>query len=209
MKRDFKAAAIDAPFSLPLEHIPKGGHPELLRQVRLLPDGSDRPFPLGASIVALGEAVTPKLVPKPLRRTEAYWAARGVNTRSTMWNGPRGGAPFAAACLRLLERTELPLWPWSELQVGMLAEAFPAAQLQHWGLLYQGYSKPSAENFRKSILVGLHGRIGLSPLHTRVLLQNADALDAVISAFAAIALINQTVVDYKPVDSEGVIAVAR
>ena len=109
---DFEAAGIDAPFSLPLAHMPRGGHSELLRQIGSLPNGSDRPFPLGASIVALGEAVAPKVQAKPLRPTDAFWTSKGVNTRSTMWNGPRGGAPFAAACLRLLERSGRPCWPW-------------------------------------------------------------------------------------------------
>lgn len=123
---DFEAAAIDAPFSLPLAHLPKGGHVELLQQVRGLPNGPDRPFPLGSTIVALGEAVAPRVQAKPLRETEAYWVAEGVNTRSTMWNGPRGGAPFTAACLRLLERSERPSWPWAAMQSGILSEAFPA-----------------------------------------------------------------------------------
>ncbi len=116
---DFAVAAIDAPFSLPLAHMPKGGQAELLHLVNSLPNGTDRPFPRGASIVTLVEAVAPKVQAKPLRQTEKYWTTHGVNTRSTMWAGPRGGAPFAAACLRLLERSERPLWPWARLQPGI------------------------------------------------------------------------------------------
>ena len=126
---DFEVATIDAPFSLPVAHLPPGGHVELLEQVRALPNGPDRPFPTGASIVTLGEAIAPKVQPKPLRQTETFWVSRKVNTRSTMWNGPRGGAPFAAACLRLLERSGRPVWPWTAFQNGILGEAFPAAQL--------------------------------------------------------------------------------
>jgi hypothetical protein len=104
---EFEACAIDAPFSLPTIHMPPGDHPELLHRVRELPNAIDRPFPLGSAIVSLGESICTKATAKPLRSTEKYWADRGVNTRSTMWSGPRGGAsPFAAACLRLLERSE-------------------------------------------------------------------------------------------------------
>ena len=109
---DFEVAAIDAPFALPLRHMPKGRHSELLHQVKLLPDASDRSFPRGATIVELGEAVSPKIEAKPLRKTEQYWASKGVNTRSTMWCGPRGGAAMTAACLRLIERSGLSAWPW-------------------------------------------------------------------------------------------------
>src|SRR5262245_58903840 len=37
-KRDFEVAAIDAPFALPLRHMPGGLHAELLRLVKALPD---------------------------------------------------------------------------------------------------------------------------------------------------------------------------
>ena len=110
---EFDAATIDAPFSLPSRHLPPGGHPELLRSIRALPNASDRDFPLGSTIVLLGQNVTVNHQdkPKPLRETERYWAERGVNTRSTMWSGTRGGAPFTAACLRLLELAGRPIWP--------------------------------------------------------------------------------------------------
>ena len=206
---DFEAAAIDAPFSLPLAHLPKGGHVELLQQVRVLPNGPDRPFPLGSTIVALGEAVAPRVQAKPLRETEAYWVAEGVNTRSTMWNGPRGGAPFAAACLRLLERSERPSWPWAAMQSGILSEAFPAAQLRHWELPHQGYSGSAADHIRESILAGLRDQIRVSSLHVDVLVKNADALDAVISVFAAVAVTKQAVVGFNLALTDGIIAVAE
>lgn len=208
-RRDFEVAAIDAPFSLPLAHMPRSGHAELLRSVRALPNGHDRPFPLGASLVALGEVVARKLVAKPLRRTEEYWLTKGVNTRSTMWNGPRGGAPFAAACLRLLERVELPCWPWTQPQVGTLGEAFPAAQLRQWGLPHQAYSKQNAEHVRCSILTGLRERISIRPVDADVLRTNADALDAVISVFGAIAISERSVVGYNIAHTDGNIAVAE
>jgi Protein of unknown function (DUF429) len=169
----------------------------------------NRPFPLGASIVALGEAVAPRLEAKPLRQTEAYWRAKGVNTRSTMWAGPRGGAPFTAACLRLLERSERPSWPWATLQAGILTEAFPAAQLRRWGLPHQGYSGPHAANVRELIVTGLRERIRVSSLHADFITNNADALDAVIAVFAAIAVAKQAVVGFNVSYTDGIISVAE
>ena len=29
-----------------------------------------------------------------MRKTEQFWRKRSVNVRSTLWDGPRGGAPF-------------------------------------------------------------------------------------------------------------------
>jgi hypothetical protein len=46
-----------------------------------------------------------------MRLTEKYWQDKGVNVRSTMWAGPRGGAPFAVACMTLLARHDGPVWP--------------------------------------------------------------------------------------------------
>jgi Protein of unknown function (DUF429) len=204
---DFEAAAIDAPFSLPLAHLPQRSHAELLRRARALPNAPDRPFPSGASLVALGESVAKKVQAKPLRQTEAYWAARGVNTRSTMWMGPRSGAPIAAACLRLLERVERPLWPWVRFQSGILVEAFPAAQLRHWGLPHQGYSRPDSKKVRESILAGLRDRLQVSNPHADIAIGIPDALDAIIAAFAAVAVANDKVAGFDVAYQDGVIAV--
>jgi hypothetical protein len=148
-KRNFEVAAIDAPFALPLRHMPCAQHAELLRQLKALPDAFDRRFPSGASMVALGESVAPKIEHKPLRVTEQVWKRKGVNTRSTMWCGPRGGAPFAAACLRLIDRSNAAAWPWVQGKSGILAEAFPAAQLRQWGLPFFGYSHPNTSVRRR------------------------------------------------------------
>jgi hypothetical protein len=187
-KRDFEVAAIDAPFALPLRHMPCGQHAELLRLVRELPDGFDRRFPSGASIVALGESVAPKIEHKPLRVTEQIWRAKGVNTRSTMWCGPRGGAPFAAACLRLIERSNLAAWPWVQSKSGILAEAFPAAQLRQWGLPFFGYSHPQAEPVRAKIIAHLNERIEITADLSAIALRCTDALDAIIALFAGLAI---------------------
>ena len=206
---DFEAAAIDAPFSLPIAHMPPGGHAELLQIVRALPNAPDRPFPLGNSIVALGEAVAPKVRPKPLRQTEAYWAARGVNTRSTMWAGARGGAPLVAACLRLLEQVERPCWPWAAFQTGILVEAFPAAQLRQWSLPHQRYSGSGATDVRDLIIAGLCKRLRMSSTYLQLVVQCADALDAVIAAFAAMAVATGTVADFGSPHEDGFISVAE
>jgi hypothetical protein len=206
---DFEAAAIDAPFSLPSAHMPPGGHPGLLRQVAALPDGPDRSFPLGASIVELGKTVAPIVQAKPLRQTERDWMSKGVNTRSTMWNGPRGGAPFAAACLRLLERSRRPCWPWADFQPGILVEAFPAAQLHQWGLPHQGYSESQNAKVRASILASLSERLRMSSRHAQVIVESADALDAVVAVFAGVAVANRAVVGFSVSYPDGFIAVAE
>jgi Protein of unknown function (DUF429) len=206
---DFEAAAIDAPFSLPSAYMPPGGHLELLRRVAALPDGPDRPFPIGESIIELGEAVAVKDRAKPLRQTEKDWASRDVNTRSTMWNGPRGGAPFAAACLRLLERSGRPCWPWATFQPGILVEAFPAAQLRHWGLPHQGYSGPRSANVRAMILSSLNARLRVSAFHAQIIVENTDALDAVIAVFAGLAVAKRAVVGFRAPYADGFIAVAE
>jgi hypothetical protein len=208
---EFDAATIDAPFSLPSRHLPSGRHLELLRSIRTLPNASDRDFPLGSAIVLLGEKVAVKYQdePKPLRETERYWAKRGVNTRSAMWSGTRGGAPFAAACLRLLELAGRPIWPWHDPQPGILGEAFPAAQLCQWGLPHRAYSKPSQIENRETIVKGLSTRASIDPVDERKLLDSPDALDAAIAAFAAIAISKGEVANFTQPSEEGFIAVAN
>ena len=49
---DYEVAAIDAPFSIPVAHIPVGGHAELLENVALFPT-EGRPFAKGEKLVAL------------------------------------------------------------------------------------------------------------------------------------------------------------
>jgi hypothetical protein len=39
----YRAAAIDAPFSLPARHMPAGGHAQLLADIAKLPPAADRP----------------------------------------------------------------------------------------------------------------------------------------------------------------------
>jgi hypothetical protein len=133
--------------------------------------------------------------------------ARGVNTRSTMWAGPRGGASLAAACLRLLERSPCSLWPWAKFQRGILGEAFPAAQLRHWNLPHQRYAGRDAVKIREVILEDVRSRLRVNKSHADLAVTYADALDAIIAAFAAIAIANGTVTGFKMPSSEGFVAV--
>ncbi|WP_439543844.1 DUF429 domain-containing protein [Hyphomicrobium sp.] len=207
---DFDAAAIDAPFCLPVKHLPPGGFAALLREVALISNGDDRPFPRGAEILALGERYAPKdrAKPKPLRATEAYWASRGVNTRSTMWNGPRGGAPFAAACLRMIGLTGRPCWPWNAATRGVLVEAFPAAQLRHWGMAHTRYGAKAAVAERAALVEQIRNKIEISIPYADKMIQSPDALDAVVASFAAFAVGNGTVGAFEAAHADGVIAVA-
>ena len=180
---------IDAPFSLPCKFLPEG--PIAAWRKLLTVDPAGRPFPTGKQLVA---TFAPDLAPtgkKVLRATEKDWRERGMNVRSTVWNGPRGGAPFAAACMTLLARHEGPVWSLKSGGDGAtLAEAFPAAQLNKWGLPFQSYngSKKEALANRRTILEGLAYReLSIAPNLADECLLSADALDAVICMFGAAA----------------------
>ena len=190
--------------------LPPGGHSALLRSVRSLPNAPDRDFPLGLDIVRLGEIVAAKESHNRSGKLSDIGPKRGVNSAiSTMWSGSRGGAPFAAACLRLLELAGRPIWPWHEPQLGILGEAFPAAQLCQWDLSHRGYSGPDQIENRKTIVSELKVRASIDPVDERKLLDSADALDAVIAAFAAIAIAKSDVVNFSQAGDEGFIAVAK
>jgi hypothetical protein len=211
-REDFAAAAIDAPFSIPKEHLPSGGHRKLVEIVAKLPLSASRPFPSAIEFLRClleGKSPMPK---KPLRRTEQYWNQKGVNVRSTLWAGARGGAAMTAACLKLLSETECPIWPWQRNQRQLLVEAFPAAQLRHWRLPHQAYNRQTARDsaVRRSIVKSLTARIDLGDFQNAVE-QSADALDAVLCALAAQAVVDEQVVSHEErfMDTEGLIAVAN
>ena len=200
----FRAAGIDAPFAIPVKYLPAGGHRELLDRIRRVQPAVDRPFASGAALIELAAAISMLDQKKPYRETEKLWIERGVNTRSALWNGPRGGAAFTAACLTLLARSERPVWPW-KCGPGMLVEAFPAAQLRSWGLPHSGYSKPEQNGVRADILDGLAKHIQVSESQRVSLMESPDALDSVISSFAAIAAVRKGTTTQHPAD--GLIAV--
>jgi hypothetical protein len=204
----YVAASIDAPFSIPASHIPEGGHKALLDLVAALPNANDRPFPRGGDLVALAERACTKATPKPLRGCESYWVKRRVNARSTLWNGPRGGAPFAAACLALIARSQRPCWPWYRTTHGLLVEAFPAAQLRQWNLPHQGYSGPAGAALRHQITASITQRIEIPDAYLPLISASPDALDAVIAIFSGVAVSSGALASAAPDENhEGWIAV--
>lgn len=130
---DYRACGIDAPFSVPAEFLPSGSHRSLLSIADGLPHPG-RPFPAGDALL---KALAPQLGErgtKAYRETEEGWRRRGLEVRATMWAGPRPGAPFTAAALKLLHRSGRPVWPFTSADhSALLVEAFPAAQLVQWG----------------------------------------------------------------------------
>ena len=202
----YRAAAIDAPFCPPAAHMPPGGHAQLLRDIAQLPSAEDRPFPRGADLVAYATTHAPLASAKPSRLTERQHHA----TRSTLWNGSRPGAPFAAACLTLLARSQRPVWPWKDAP-GMLVETFPAAQLKAWGLPHASYADDEGRPIRAKIITHLEDKqhLMIAPDDRRDMLRSADALDAVLAAFGAKAAANRRLKFEKPENwkTEGAIAI--
>lgn len=205
---DFRAAGIDAPCGLP-EAFAGPSHAALLARVAGLPrDG--RPFPRGADLVRAVAGRDPPLSPrKPLRETERRWAGR-VNVRSTLWVAPRGGAPMTAACLVLLARAARPVWPFAPAGRGCIAEAFPAAQLRQWDLPHVRYAGAEGKRARRTIEAALAPRVDPG-FFAPVLRGSADALDAVLAAFGAVALTDGQLADPpgRLAAKEGWIAVHR
>ena len=208
-KGEYCAAGIDAPFALPARHMPDGGLPMLLQDVAELPTGR-RPFTKGAEVVGYGEKNASLEEQQPLRKTEQFWGGR-VNVRSTLWNGPRGGAPFTAGSLTLLGKARRPVWPWCRTAVGLLVEAFPAAQLHHWQLPHKGYDGSDGGGERETIIEGISGRIEIADDLRARCQESADALDSVLCLFAARAVAAglAPVHDTAAAELEGWIAVDR
>jgi hypothetical protein len=184
-------AAIDAPFSVPVEL--SSDAEELWARVSRLPK-EGRPFPKGADLI---EMLLPAFAPrgkKLYRETEKYWLGQGVNTRSTVWVKPRGGAPFAAVCMFLLSQHNGSVWPIKAKSNSSctLVEAFPAAQLKHWKLPSSGYSKADAVSVqtRKEILSWMtaHRQLEISEDNQELCVRSPDALDSVICVYSAAAV---------------------
>ena len=183
---NFVGAGIDEPFSIPERYLPDHSYRALLDLVGSL-DGD--PFPRAQTFHSAVTGDRPLPEKKPLRATERHWKSRKVNVRSTLWIEPRGGAPMTAACLKLLHESGNPIWPWKNSAPGLLVEAFPAVQLRQWGMPHQRYNgdQEGQHRMRNTILGGLRNRIELGQFE-REMLCSADALDAVLCAFAAIAV---------------------
>jgi hypothetical protein len=96
----------------------------------------------------------------------------------------------------------------------LLVEAFPAAQLWHWELPHQKYNghDQAARERREQIAGELEGRVAIpDDKMARIIHESADALDAVLCAFAAIAVTRGRVA-YPPEpasEQEGWISVHR
>lgn len=201
----FRAAAIDAPFSVPHEFLGARSHRELLAEVAELASRARsyqrRPFPDARTFVravAGHERCEPA---HPLRVTEQQWRQRHVPTRSSLWCGSRGGAPMTAACLTLLHAAGRPIWPWADASSpGLLVEAFPAAQLRQWGLPHDRYNGPANLKTRRQLIYQLKKRLTLPTRFCKVMLASADALDAVICAFAARAVASGALASLPPND---------
>jgi predicted nuclease with RNAse H fold len=191
----YRATAIDAPFSIPKEYLRGRSHAALVSEVAALPRSDPgRPFPEAKAFVreiAGREPCAPQK--KPLRRTERE--CRGsVNVRSSLWAGARGGAAMTAACLTLLSKAKRPIWPWAGADnPGLLVEGFPTAQLGKWSLPHDGYNGASkiAEDKRSAIVRYLEEKLHLvlDVTSQRKMKNCADALDAVVCAFGARAVV--------------------
>jgi hypothetical protein len=202
---DYDAAAIDAPFSVPRAFIPPEGFAGLHERIGSLSDPDGRPFCRSVDFVKAVAGVDPPLnPPKPMRSTDTYWSQKGLNVRSTLWAGARGGAAMTAACFKLLHRAQRPIWPWVQDSRGLLVEAFPMAQLKQWGLPYNGYGKQDrkGELLRMGIIDGIRGRIDLGGFD-EVLVSSADALDSVLCAFSGLAVKTSSVA--VPPDDSGLL----
>lgn len=208
--RNFIAAAIDAPFSIPREYLPYGGHRMLLGQVAGI-ERQNRPFPAAQDFICCVLAGRNMSSRKPLRECELAWKQRKINVRSTLWDRPRGGAAMTAACLVLLYESQCPVWPWHKAsEPGLLVEAFPAAQLCHWGMEFQRYNGDSPESLlkRAKLVDSLSELIGIPNVSLKKKMeQSADALDAVLCAFAAMSVSNNRVLRPSMSSDEGDIAV--
>lgn len=191
---NYTAAAIDAPFSMPGLFFENGfvDYPDLPARINSLPSSNGRDFPDGKSFVACVAACAPIPCSKPLRVTERHWRRGGLNIRSTLWAGPRPGAPFAGACIKLLAQANRPIWPWAgSRDEPLIVEAFPAGQLRHWGLPFSNYNGPGGQANRTVIVSDLTANRGLraAGADLATIRENADALDAVLCSYAARAVI--------------------
>jgi hypothetical protein len=187
-QKDYCAAGIDAPFSIPAEFMPQGGHDGLLALVKQLPH-PNRPFPDAQTFI--GAVLNGRELPvtRPLRATEREWRARRLDMKSPLLTGPNSSAPMTVACLTLVNALQRELWPWSDYRAGILVEAYPPAQLKTWRLPYRSYSYDGgrAKANRQAINEDLEERLDFGSCAS-VLKWSANAINAVLSAFAAIAV---------------------
>lgn len=188
---DFDCAAIDAPFSLPSVALPKGSRADFLKRIKRLTLEAKRHIPHGAQLLAIAREQLPWLEERGTKQHYRAAEHRFSATRTSLWNGPRGGAAFTIACLRLLaEADQYSLWNGAaDDKAPRIVEAYPAGQLRCWKLPAEKYNgtEEFAVSNRERIVAALEKDIGLTigTNHRQTVLGNADALDAVICAFGA------------------------
>lgn len=94
----------------------------------------------------------------------------------------------------------------------MLVEVFPAAQLKQWGWACPGYGKPENVDMRRMLVSALGERLDGLEGDLRLMMTYPDALDAVLAAFGALAVVRGDLArapDDGPFREEGWIAVHR
>jgi Protein of unknown function (DUF429) len=86
--------------------------------------------------------------------------------------------------------------------------SFSCAQLRHWGLPYEGYSG-STQEVRRDIVNAFARRLSVPTPHRYQMLESPDALDAVLAAFAAVAVCRNRIAVPPPdnTEEEGWIAI--
>lgn len=187
----FDCAAIDAPFSLPREALPNGGRAKFLKRIARLPIDAPRHIPRGAQLIDIAREKLPCLEDRGTKSLYRTVERQFHATRTGLWNGPRGGAAFTITCLRLLAEAEYTsLWGGAAKDKRpRIVEAYPAGQLRTWGLPHTKYAGKDDIDFRNraTLIKALEDRVRLDvePSHRELMLENADALDAVICAFGA------------------------
>ena len=213
----YNGVGIDAPFSIPARHLPDGRWTQLKQRItEYVPaaHAKNQIFPTGEWLLDLARNVAPLESRKPLRQTEMRFRAFA---RSTLWNGVRPGAPFASSCIRLLAESGKLCWPFEQVPVeaSFVCEAFPAAQLEEWRCDRDGYNgvTPLAKQRRMAIVNWLVAELKLSVTkdQRKCMVSSADALDAVICAFAprAVALNSLAFLPEPEGNREGWIAVQK
>jgi hypothetical protein len=108
-----------------------------------------------------------------------------------------------------LDLAARPIWPWQKARRGILCEAFPAAQLSQWKLPHRAYSRTDQFQARLQIINRIKEKASITANDERKLMDNVDALDAVLAAFAAVAVAKDQALPSTAAGPEGLIAVAK